>query len=148
LRPVGGAAECRRQHQTRSEVHAARRLRRLSRLRAPAGKQWRFGFYPNRGGDYRDEATLTRGVSESPMSVAHWAAAKNITKTHPSPTSPLSSGSLNEQPTNNHRLQTDGGKPMKHQNLSVAVLLAAGMAMALPGKYLLGSTASAQTPRA
>jgi sugar lactone lactonase YvrE len=37
---------------------------------------------------------------------------------------------------------------MKRQNLSLAVLLAAGMAVALPGKYLLGSTASAQTPRA
>src|SRR6266446_30670 len=37
---------------------------------------------------------------------------------------------------------------MKHQNLSLAVLLAAGMAVALPGKYLLGSTAAAQTPRA
>ena len=37
---------------------------------------------------------------------------------------------------------------MKHQNLSFAVLLAAGMAVALPGKYLLGSTAVAQTPRA
>jgi hypothetical protein len=37
---------------------------------------------------------------------------------------------------------------MKRQNLSLAVLLAAGMAVALPGKYLLGSTAAAQTPRA
>ena len=37
---------------------------------------------------------------------------------------------------------------MKRQNLSLAVLLAAGMAAALPGKYLLGSTAAAQTPRA
>src|SRR5215470_71852 len=37
---------------------------------------------------------------------------------------------------------------MKRQNLGIAVLLAAGMAVALPGKYLLGSTASAQTPRA
>src|SRR6266446_8571710 len=37
---------------------------------------------------------------------------------------------------------------MKHQNLSLAVLLAAGVAVALPGKYLLGSTATAQTPRA
>jgi len=37
---------------------------------------------------------------------------------------------------------------MKRQNLGIAVLLAAGMAVALPGKYLLGSTAAAQTPRA
>jgi NHL repeat len=36
----------------------------------------------------------------------------------------------------------------KHQNLSVAVLLAAGMAVAVPGQLLLGSQAVAQTPRA
>jgi len=37
---------------------------------------------------------------------------------------------------------------MKRQNHSIAVLLAAGMAVALPGKYLLGSIAMAQAPRA
>src|SRR5499427_990836 len=37
---------------------------------------------------------------------------------------------------------------MKRQNHSIAVLLAASMAVALPGKYLLGSIAMAQAPRA
>src|SRR5262249_20770161 len=39
-------------------------------------------------------------------------------------------------------------KAMKHQNLSIAVLLAAGMAVGLPGKYFLGSAAVAETPPA
>jgi hypothetical protein len=37
---------------------------------------------------------------------------------------------------------------MKHQNLSIAILLASAMAVAMPGKYLLGSQAAAQAPRA
>src|SRR4029077_718041 len=57
-------------------------------------------------------------------------------------------GPIQEHSPSNPNSKSDGGEPMKHQKLGFAVLLAAGMAVAMPGKYLLASTAMAQAPRA